>query len=173
MALFKNSEKRKWRDSLNTIHNMEDIYFRTAEEKDVPTLLELERLCFSDPWSEDLIRDDVVKNPISSYLVGEIEVQGIRTIVAYLGIWVVRNECQINNMAVHPDYRGRGIGKRILTEVLEITQELGVVYWTLEVRKGNGPAVLLYKSAGFKEDGIRPNYYENGEDALLMSKEIS
>lgn len=170
----------------------ETLYYRTAEEKDIPVITEIEELCFPDPWSEDLIRADVVGNSISTYVLAEIEnnrpseiAEDLatsvnrdsnelknkgRTIVGYLGIWVVRDECQINNVAVHPDFRGRGIGKRLLNEVIEITEELGVTYWTLEVRKGNEPGIQLYKSSGFQIDAIRPNYYENGEDAILMSR---
>ena len=139
---------------------------RFAEERDIDRIMELEKLCFSDAWSEEMIREDVLENRISSYLVAEEE----ELPIGYIGYWTIPGECQINNVAIHPDYRGRGIAKNLIDKMLELTREAGVGLWTLEVRVGNEEAINLYKSKGFGVVGRRPNYYEDGEDAFLMDR---
>ncbi len=128
----------------------------------------LEELCFSDSWTKEMIREDMA-NPLCTYLLGEIDEE----LVAYIGFWLVVGECQINNVAVSPFYRREGIGTRLLMGTFALCKALGADKANLEVRAGNHEAIALYKSMGFKEDGIRKGYYENdGEDALLMSMDL-
>ena len=146
---------------------MEALVLRNAEFKDVPQMAEMEKLCFSDPWSEDLMRADVVSNnDISTYIVAEQEGE----IVGYLGIWTVMDECQINNVAVHPRMRRQGIGALLVSTVLSATEEAGITYWTLEVRENNQEAIALYEKMGFKIIAKREKYYDDGEAAYVMAR---
>ena len=132
---------------------MTELILRNAVSEDVPQMAELEKLCFSDPWSEELIRADVVdNNDISTYILA----QENEEIIGYIGIWTVKDECQINNVAVHPEHRRKGIGGLLLGTVLAATREAGITYWTLEVRESNQTAIKLYQNAGFSIVGTRP-----------------
>ncbi len=96
-----------------------------------------------------------------------------KVIVAMAVLWLVLDEVHIGTIAVHPGYRGIGLGKIFLTEILEKAFEEGVIKAFLEVRKSNEAAIHLYQSMGFKVDGVRKEYYrDNREDALMMSCEI-
>ena len=93
--------------------------------------------------------------------------------LGYCGYWGVLDEAEIYNVAVKEDSRGRGIGKLLLTKLIDYGKLDNRNRFLLEVRLGNKSAIGLYKKLGFKEDGIRPNFYdEPKEDALLMSLEI-
>lgn len=91
----------------------------------------------------------------------------------YLDMWRVAGEGQLNNIAVMPEYRGRGIGQRLMKEALAILKGYGDSEMNLEVRKSNRAARSMYTKLGFSELGIRPGYYENnGEDGVIMKKEL-
>lgn len=146
---------------------MGDLVIRMAEEKDVHEMAELDKLCFSVPWSEVSFRAEVTENKRALYIVAEVDGK----IVGYGGIWIIVDEGHITNIAVHPDYRRMHIGKEIVSLIVDTAEKNGVVAETLEVRKGNLPAINLYTQLGFKEEGVRKGYYEdNGEDAIIMWK---
>jgi len=93
-----------------------------------------------------------------------------RVVVGYIGFWYVVDEAHISTLAVHPAYRGRGIGAQLLAAMLREAAGLGARLATLEVRVGNLAAQRLYLKFGFEEVGRRPAYYrDNAEDALLMT----
>ena len=152
-------------DKMKTIV-LDELIIKKPEPEDVEKMAELEKRCFSDPWSWEMLYSDAITNDISTYL---LAYEG-DTLLGYIGIWAVGYECQINNVAVNPDYRRMGIGTLLLTSILTATAMAGMNYWTLEVRESNLAAIEMYKSAGFVIDGVRPKYYEDGENALLMSK---
>lgn len=144
---------------------MTELIVRRAEEKDAGSIAELERVCFSQPWSYDSIYHDVAENKLSFYLVAETGGK----IIGYAGIWNIAGEGHITNVAVSPDFRRRGVGDALIEVLLKVTGEAGVYSHTLEVRKGNTGALRLYAKHGFKIEGERKGYYEdNGEDALIM-----
>ena len=144
---------------------MEDFIIRRAEERDVPALEKIEKLCFSVPWTYESLYHDVTENKAARYLVTETE-QGI---CGYMGIWKILDEGHITNVAVDPAFRRRHIASAMLEAMTEIMAEEGVTSLTLEVRAGNLAARELYRKKGFREAGIRKGYYEdNGEDALIM-----
>ena len=90
-------------------------------------------------------------------------------VAAFCAFWRVLDEIHINNLAVRPEWRGQGLGTRLLVGVLEATERLGVTRATLEVRRSNAPALRLYRSAGFRDAGVRPHYYvQPVEDALVL-----
>lgn len=146
------------------------LRIRPAEEKDIDSIAALEPLCFDDPWTPQMIRSDVMDLPFSTYVLGEVD----EKLVGYVGIMVVRDECQVNNVAVHPDYRKKGIGGTLLKTALSFAKQSGAEEAFLEVREGNDDAIRLYESMGFKRLGIRKGYYENnGENAVVMRKDLT
>ena len=145
------------------------LKIRPAEEKDIDNIAALEPLCFDDPWTPQMIRSDVMDLPFSTYVLGEVD----EKLVGYVGIMVVRDECQVNNVAVHPDYRKKGIGGTLLKTALSFAKKNGAEEAFLEVREGNDDAISLYESMGFKRLGVRKGYYENnGENAVVMRKDL-
>lgn len=135
---------------------------------DVEEVLAVERLSFPTPWSRFAFQTELTSNQYALYLV--VKLQG--HVVAYAGTWVVLDEAHITNVAVHPDYRGRGYGKQILLAILAGAKARGAVRATLEVRVGNQVAQSLYLQQGFTFCGSRKGYYtDTGEDALIMWKE--
>ena len=127
----------------------------------------LERVCFTDPWSEASVAGELA-NELSLWLVA---VEG-ETVLGYVGSQTVLDSTDILNVAVSPDHRGRGIGRALLTELEQRLRQQGVTEVLLEVRPSNTPAIALYTSLGFVQVGRRPNYYLNPrEDALILKKE--
>lgn len=91
------------------------------------------------------------------------------SIIGFAGLWLMVDEAHITTIAVHPDYRRRGLGELLLTSLIDIGYEIGAKWITLEVRVSNYTAQNLYRKYGFREAGIRHRYYsDNGEDALIM-----
>ena len=136
---------------------------------DVSAIAELEKLCFSDPWSENSIASEVV-NPLSSWLVAEVD--GV--VAGYVGSQTVLDASDMMNLAVSPDYRRQGIGQALVEALVEYLRENKVLALLLEVRVSNTPAIALYESLGFVQVGRRPKYYHNPrEDALILRKELA
>ncbi|MBQ2696406.1 MAG: ribosomal protein S18-alanine N-acetyltransferase [Clostridia bacterium] len=127
-------------------------------------LAALERLCFSVPWSENMFAGEL-NNPAAMYRVVLCE----EKLVAYMGMWLVADEGQITNVAVHPNHRRHGLAKQLIENFIDIAKREELASLTLEVRAGNQPAISLYQHFGFRQVGLRKNYYEGKEDALLMT----
>lgn len=142
-----------------------DLIVRLAEERDIIPMAEMDILCFSAPWSEESFRKEITENHLAFYIVAEISGR----MVGYAGLWGIVDEGHITNVAVHPDFRRKGIGEALITVLLSHTREKGIVSHTLEVRASNDAAISLYLKFGFEPAGLRKNYYEdNGEDAIIM-----
>lgn len=142
-----------------------DLIVRQAEEKDIKPMAEMDILCFSAPWSEESFKKEIMENSLAFYITAEINGR----MVGYAGLWCIIDEGHITNIAVHPDFRRRGIGEALVSVLLSHTIQNGVAKHTLEVRASNAPAISLYKKFGFESAGLRKNYYEdNGEDAIIM-----
>lgn len=141
------------------------MILRRAAKGDIPSMARLEDLCFATPWSEAALRQDVLENPLSIYLVAEFAGE----IVGYAGVWNIAGEGHITNVAVHPACRQKGIGSALVGQLIQLLESEGVKDQTLEVRASNKAAIGLYENHGFKLAGIRREYYQdNGEDALIM-----
>ena len=147
-----------------------EFEIRRAEEKDIPAVTDLEKVCFEgkDPWSYGAFYNEIVENSDKTlYLVA---LTGGK-VVGYMGVWMILDEGQITNVAVDPEYRRRHIAESLIEEMVRRTAEEGVTSWTLEARVDNDPAIRLYEKMGFRGEGIRPKYYEyDGTDALIMWK---
>lgn len=137
------------------------------DETHVADVAELEKVCFSDPWSEKSISSELC-NPLSLWMVAVDEGK----VVGYVGSQSVLGWSDMMNLAVSPDYRRRGIGEKLVAMLVEELRNRKNTCLTLEVRVSNLSAIALYEKFGFVAVGKRPNYYHNPkEDALIMRKE--
>ena len=137
--------------------------------RDLGDILKIEKLSFTTPWSKQAFLSELLENDRAYYLVAKV---GDRA-VGYIGVWLIAGEGHITNVAVHPDYRGQGIGRRLLLAIEEIALARGHRRMTLEVRTSNTVAQHLYRKLGYVAAGIRPKYYrDNNEDALIMWKDL-
>ena len=132
----------------------------------VPQVAELEMLCFADPWSQMSIESEL-KNVWSCWLVA---VEGDQ-VVGYIGSQTAIDETDVMNVAVHPNFRRRGIAESLIGYLSEALKKRGSHALMLEVRASNAPAIRLYEKMGFHQVGCRKNYYRNPkEDALILRK---
>lgn len=134
----------------------------------VASVAEMERQCFSDPWSEKSVASEL-HNPLSLWLIAEVD--GV--VAGYVGSQTVLDSADMMNLAVSPSFRRQGIGERLVNCLTEALKEKGVKTLLLEVRISNEPAKELYQKLGFEMVGKRPRYYEKPrEDALILRKEL-
>lgn len=147
------------------------ISIRPMLLEDLPAVQEIDRLSFSLPWPASSFRYELLENEHSQLLVAEVQhSNGQKTIVGAIVVWLVVDEAHIATLAVHPDYRQMGIGKRLLISTMKAALQEGMHTATLEVRAGNQAAQALYQQFGFKVVGKRVGYYQdNHEDALIMT----
>lgn len=138
---------------------------RTA---DLPEVEAIERASFTTPWPPNAYRSELEDNRLASYLVARV---GER-VVGYAGMWLMVDEAHITTFAVHPSWRRRRIGERLLLAMLDLAAARRAREATLEVRVSNLAARRLYEKYGFRPVGIRPRYYsDDGEDAIVMTTE--
>ncbi len=144
------------------------MQLRSWEEKDLPILARMEGRCFPcDAWSEEML-SEVLKSPYQWSILAEEEGK----IYGYACLFSLFETAELLNIAVDTDYRGRGIGERLLTAIHDQAKERGAERILLEVRVSNAPAIALYKKHGYEKIAVRKNYYGNGEDAEIMEKRL-
>ena len=132
------------------------LLIRPAASEDISDIAYLEEITFPIPWSLESIRHDVEENG---------------SFAGYMDVWQIAGEGQLNNIAVAPEYRGRGIGRKMMDYMIRWLTQDDNEEFSLEVRESNAPAIHLYEKLGFEVIGRREKYYiDNGEDALLMRK---
>lgn len=140
------------------------IVIRTMSERDSSAVWELEKKCFSVPWSEESIRA-----MFSEKGYWNLTARDDGSLVGYIGMKAVLDEADITNVAVDPDRRRQGIGKMLLRGLLAKAGDMGIRRIFLEVRVSNTAARALYEQAGFRTVDVRKNYYEKPkEDAYIM-----
>jgi ribosomal-protein-alanine N-acetyltransferase len=128
-------------------------------------ILEIENLSFSAPWSRKGFLQEL-ENPLAQ--IWALMCDGI--LLGYLSFWVVREEMQLLDLAVHPKYRSRGHGSYLLARMIDFASSKGISRIWLEVRASGSAAKRLYGKSGFSESGRRKNYYTDpAEDAIVMS----
>jgi ribosomal-protein-alanine N-acetyltransferase len=143
------------------------IEIKSMESIHVPQVAELEKLCFSEPWSKNSLTSEL-NNPLSLWLVA---LDG-DCVAGYVGSQSVLGESDMMNIAVDPNYRRQGVAVALVEELVRRLRERGNHCLTLEVRASNDPAIKLYEKLGFVQIGRRPNYYRSPkEDALILRKE--
>ena len=153
---------------MTTLLVAESRYFvRRMEERDLPEVRAIEERSFSNPWSETTFRGEIQNVPVSSPLV--VVRRPGEDIVGYIIFWQIRDDVQVNNIAVRPDCRGLGVGEAMMRHAIAKVRRAGATFMTLEVRPSNAAAVALYRKLGFEVLGARKNYYSRpDEDAHVM-----
>ena len=133
----------------------------------VSQVAQLERLCFSDPWSEKSVASEL-ENKWALWLVALED----DAVVGYIGSQTAVDETDVMNVAVHPDYRRRGVAESLIECLIRELKNRGSHALMLEVRDSNAPAISLYEKLGFRQVGLRKNYYHNPkEHARILRKE--
>ncbi|RMF42560.1 MAG: ribosomal-protein-alanine N-acetyltransferase [Deltaproteobacteria bacterium] len=136
---------------------------RPMQPADLPGVIRVERACQPHPWDEARFSREL-DNPLARLRVicdGE-------HLCGFMVCWQVADEVEIQNICVAPEYRRKGLGRLLLEDLFNSCPD--AERFLLEVRSGNQPAIELYRSFGFQVDGVRPAYYHDGEDAVLMSR---
>ena len=152
-----------------TIPAQEPMHYKLVpmSNENVADAAAVERECFSKPWTEQMLRDEL-DNMSASFIVAEAD-NG--RAIGYAGLTVVLDEGYINNVAVRSQFRKNGVASALLDVFIRFAQAHELAFLTLEVRASNEAAIALYKKHGFEEVGRRKNYYEDPkEDALLMTR---
>lgn len=140
-----------------------------ATARDLDAIDAIERHSFPTPWPRatweaelqrawahvDVLRDDAGR------------------VLAFCNYWLVADELHVHSIAVHPDHRGRGLAAQLLAHVVAAAVAAGAQLATLEVRRSNAPAIALYERAGFATIHVRAAYYQDGEDALVMTRRLN
>ena len=143
------------------------LLIRPAASEDISDIAYLEEITFPIPWSLESIRHDVEEIELATVIVAEWN----GSFAGYMDVWQIAGEGQLNNIAVAPEYRGRGIGRKMMDYMIRWLTQDDNEEFSLEVRESNAPAIHLYEKLGFEVIGRREKYYiDNGEDALLMRK---
>ncbi len=133
-------------------------------EKQVSEIAEIERRCFSTPWTENQIKSS---DNSTVFFLARVEDKT----VGYGGMYTVLDEGYVTNIGVLPEYRKNGIGTKIVNKLIDFSIEKQLSFISLEVRVSNVVAINLYKKLGFEEQGKRKNFYSNPvEDALIMTR---
>ncbi len=146
--------------------DFEQIEISVADYSDVCHIAKIEEMSFSTPWSEKAIEDSM--NAGTYFYIAKI----CGKIVGYIGLSKIVGEGYVTNIAVLPEYRRQGIGKRILLDVIESCKN-ELEFISLEVRVSNDAAIALYEHFGFEKVGLRKRFYTNPqEDALIMTKKF-
>jgi [ribosomal protein S18]-alanine N-acetyltransferase len=141
------------------------IHIRDATVRDLPRIIEIERLAFPAPWTLASFQRELTL-PFSRIMVALPADSNL--IAGFLCRWLIADECHVLNIAVDPDSRRRGIGAVMLREAITEAKSTGANVVTLEVRRSNLPARQLYRKFEFEERRLRRHYYGPGEDAIIM-----
>jgi len=147
-----------------------DILIDIMDIEDLDSVIEIENYSFTNPWSRETFKQELIDNPDSLYLTANTG----RQIVGYIGSWLLAERLHITNLAIDRCFRNRGIARELLEKILFFGRLNKVTICTLEVRVSNYKAINLYKKLGFMLYGLNKNYYrDNNEDALIMWKELN
>ena len=143
------------------------IHIRDATDRDLPGIIEIERLAFPAPWTLASFQRELTL-PFSRIMLAITGEGADPSIAGFLCRWLIADECHILNIAVHPDSRRLGIGSILMTEAINEAKATGTNVVTLEVRRSNLAARQLYRKFEFEERRLRRHYYGPGEDAIIM-----
>lgn len=147
----------------------ETIKVRAMVLEDVPRVYEIEVASFKTPWTVDAFEKEITTNQLAIYHVITVDY----CIVGFAGMWAVIDELHITNIAIAPDYRGKGLSNLLMQALFDYAQTNQFASMTLEVRTTNAVAIGLYEKYNFVTLGVRKGYYlDTGEDALIMWKEF-
>ena len=152
-------------DNLEKEGFFSEMQIMAMDREHIKSIAELEKICFSTPWSEETL--------LQAFMSGTkffVAVQN-KKVLGYIGISCIIDEGYIFNIAVFPEHRNKGIATALLERVFSLAKDEQLAFVSLEVRVSNTSAINLYEKTGFIEEGRRPNFYDNPkEDALIMTK---
>ena len=142
---------------------------RPANENDIAAIAEIERKCFSEPWSENAFRSCLNESADLFVLEAEGAIGGFAVFDRTLG-----NEAELHNIAIAPEMRGKGLSRLLMDAIIASAHQNNVERIMLEVRASNEAAIALYTKYGFEKVGLRPGYYRHPtENAILMDLLLS
>lgn len=142
---------------------------RKMAPEDLDAVMAIESVAHPHHWSVELMRRELGHDWSTILLCEEPGERGELRLLGFLIFWLVHDELHVLNLATSPAHRRRGVGRTLLEAALERGRQHRCSLATLEVRRGNEPAIALYQAYGFRAVGIRPNYYvDEGEDAIVM-----
>jgi ribosomal-protein-alanine N-acetyltransferase len=139
-----------------------------ARRRDVPALLQIDRVSSPIPWSEVLFVQEI-EGPASQVLLARRSGPGVPDVLGFVSWSIAADEAEIRNLAVHPDERRRGVGRQLVDAVIDRARTRGARAVYLEVHAANGAATDLYRSVGFTPTGTRRDYYGHGDHAITMA----
>ncbi len=143
---------------------MNTLRFEPIQESHIPSILEIEKLTNTAPWSERSFKNEL-DHKFGVFLVAIMQGE----VVAYGGVWLVIDEAHVTTIAVAEQHRRKGIGQRLMVELLQKAKKAGMVCSTLEVRASNDAAIRMYEKFGDSVAATRKGYYpDNREDAVVM-----
>ncbi len=146
------------------------VILRKMTSEDLEEVISIDQVSFSLPWPPRSFQYELTDNPASRCWVAELDGHVVGMLVG----WLIVDEIHIATIATHPDFRGRGIGKKLLSFALEAAMDEGAISTFLEVRESNTAALEMYRKFGYVEDGRREGYYkDNAEAAILMSAPLT
>lgn len=143
---------------------MDELVICPMTESDLDEVLAIENCSYPRPWLREHFQDEL--KSLHAFPLTAFSADG--RVAGYICSMLVLDEGHIMNVAVHPAFRGRGIGQLLVERVMADCRDRGAAFVSLEVRVSNEAAIGLYRRLGFTGTGTRRRYYENGEDALLM-----
>ncbi len=153
----------KFAEILERVQNT--VFIREMTENDIKEIAELEKECFSEPWSEDSLKDELTNGTARFYVLRDNE-----KVLGYIGANNICGEVYITNVAVNEDARGKGCGKKLVNYLVRQSELENALFVTLEVRESNENAIKLYEKCGFKKIGERKNFYSKPtENALIYT----
>lgn len=145
-----------------------DVEVRNLNFNDLDAAAEIEKICFSLPWSKESIGKELL-NKLAYYQCATVN----NIVVGYMGMWKICDEGHITNVAVLPEYRKNGIATMLINKMIDVCKCSEIYNMTLEVRESNIGAINLYEKFGFVSAGKRPNYYQKpNESAIIMWRKI-
>jgi len=149
------------------------LVLRRAVLEDVPRVVEIERDGFAHPWSRELLERELDHAWSHTLLALEPDAGRGERVLGYIVFWLVHDEVHVLNVATALEARRRGVGRALMDAAEEAGRLRGARLSTLEVRRSNAPAIALYVRLGYRQVGVRPNYYaEEREDAIVMVKQL-
>ncbi len=144
------------------------LRFRRMRPEDLDRVVEIEKDGFRHPWSKELLERELA-HAWSTVLLAATDGPRGERIIGFVVYWLVHDEVHVLNIATAREERRRGVGRALMEQAAESGRHRGATLATLEVRRSNLAALELYRALGYRQVGVRPNYYaEEGEDAIVM-----
>lgn len=148
------------------------VDIRPMTKSDLPSVMEIERLCFKAPYTEENILYEIEQNQYSNIWVVELNYQNQTCIAGFSIYWQLFDVASILQIAIHPTLQHRQLGTALMDEIINDCFAKKIRKISLEVRENNTKAIKFYEKNGFKKTQIKPHYYSNGDNAIIMEREV-